>query len=205
MLDDWNPLSIPEIVISFEEVSVPWWIAGGLALDLFLGWETRPHADIDIEMFRSDRDVLFEVFPDWDLQLMSGGELTVFNPGQEIAPDVFGVWGRPSPAESWAFEIMLADGDLTEWMFRRDNAIALPGERLLRRTTDSVPYCTPEVQLLYKAKMARSKDDIDFARCLHRLTPAQRGWLADAIARSEPEHPWIAALHAANADSMNDA
>jgi hypothetical protein len=205
MHDLWNPLSVSEVRNRFEEVSIPWWIAGGLALDLFLGWETRPHADIDIEIFRSDRDVLFDVFPDWDLQLMSGGELSPFNRGQEIAPSVFGVWGRPSPADRWAVEIMLADGTMTEWMFRRDNAIALPGDQLLRRTADGVPYCTPEVQLLYKSKMARPKDDVDFARCLHRLTYAQRGWLADAIASSEPEHPWIVALHAANADSMNEA
>lgn len=203
--DDWNPLSIEEIRIRFEAVSIPWWIAGGLALDLFLGWETRPHADVDIEMFRSDRDVLFDVFPDWDLHLISSGELTSFNRGQEVAPDVFGVWGRPGPAEPWAVEIMLADGDLTEWMFRRDNAIALFGDQLVMRTADGVPYCTPEVQLLYKAKMARPKDDIDFARCLHRLTYSQRGWLSDAIARSESEHPWIVALLAANADSMNEA
>jgi hypothetical protein len=205
MLDDWNPLSIPEVLARFERVSTPWWIAGGHALDLFLGWETRPHADIDIEMFRSDKDALFDVFPDWDLQLMSGGELTAFDRGQEVAPNVFGIWCRRSPNRPWAVEIMLADGDMTEWMFRRDNAIALPGEQLLRRTADGVPYCAPEVQLLYKAKMARPKDDIDFARCLHRLTPAQRGWLADAIARSEPNHPWIVALHAANTDSMNEA
>lgn len=205
MQDQWHPLSIPEVRGRFDAVPIPWWIAGGLALDLFLGWETRPHADIDIEMFRSDRDVLFDVFPDWDLQLMSGGELTPFDRGREVATNVFGVWGRPSSAEPWAVEIMLADGDMTEWMFRRDNAIALPGEQLVMRTADGVPYCTPEVQLLYKAKMSRPKDDIDFARCLHRLTHSQRGWLADAIARSEPEHTWVVALQAANADSMNEA
>ena len=205
MHDDWNPLSVPEIRERFATVSIPWWVAGGLAIDLFLGWETRHHADIDIEMFRSDREVLFDVFPGWDLRLMSGGDLTRFDSGQDLAPEVFGVWGRPSMDDPWAVEFMLADGDMTEWRFRRDNAIALPGEQLLRRTVDGVPYCTPEVQLLYKAKMARPKDDIDFARCLHRLTYSQRGWLADAIATSEPDHSWIGALRAANAGSMNEA
>ena len=204
MHDDWSPLSVPEIRERFATVSTPWWVAGGLAIDLFLGWETRHHVDIDIEMFRSDREVLFDVFPGWDLRLMSGGDLTPFDAGQDLAPEVFGVWGRPGVDEPWAVEFMLADGDMTEWRFRRDNAIALSGERLLRRTVDGVPYCTPEVQLLYKAKMARPKDDIDFARCLHRLTHSQRDWLADAIARSEPEHPWIGALHSANAGSMNE-
>jgi hypothetical protein len=204
MHDDWKPLAVPEIGTRFSATSVPWWIAGGLAIDLFLGWRTRPHADVDVEMFRSDRDALFDVFSGWDLQLMSGGELAPFSRGEELAPEVFGVWCRPHPGGPWAVEIMLADGDSTAWKFRRDNEITLPGVQLLKRTPDGVPYCTPEVQLLYKAKMARPKDDIDFARCLHRLTSHQRVWLADAIAISEPDHAWIATLRAANAAPMNE-
>jgi hypothetical protein len=205
MNTEWNPLAIPEIRKRLDAFSVPWWIAGGLAIDLFLGWESRAHADVDIEMFRSDREILFDAFEGWDLNLMSGGELTPFHRGQELAPEVFGVWGRPGPAEPWAVEVMLADGDMSEWRFRRDDAIRLPGSQLLDHTDDGVPYCTPEVQLLYKSKMARSKDDIDFARCVHRLTSPQRGWLAAAIARSEPDHPWIRVLRAADIGSMNEA
>jgi hypothetical protein len=205
MNTEWNPPAIPEIRRRLDAFSVPWWIAGGLAIDLFLGWESRPHADVDIEMFRSDREILFDAFEGWDLNLISGGELTPFHRGQELAPEVFGVWGRPGPAEPWAVEVMLADGDMNEWRFRRDNSIRLPGSQLLDHTDDGVPYCTPEVQLLYKSKMARPKDDIDFARCVHRMTTTQRDWLANAIARSEPDHPWIRALHAADIGSMNEA
>ena len=202
---DWNPLEIAEIQSRFAATSAPWWIAGGRAIDLFLGWETRAHADIDIEMFRSDTDVLFDVFGGWELKLMSGGDLTPFSRDKDLAPEVFGVWGRPSPSDPWSVEVMLADGDMAEWKFRRDNSITLSGSHLLRRTDGGVPYCTPEVQLLYKSKMARAKDDVDFTRCLHRLTSSQRQWLWDAIARSEPDHPWIPALRVANIGSMNEA
>ncbi len=205
MEETWAPLTIDEVRTRFAEASVPWWIAGGHAIDLFLGWETRPHADIDIEMFRSDRDALFDVFAGWDLQLMTGGELAPCSRGQAIAGDVFGVWARPGPNEPWAVEIMLADGDMSEWRFRRDTAITMAGDQLLRHTSDGIPYCTPEVQLLYKSKMARPKDDVDLARCLHRLTPAQRDWLAIAITRSQPDHPWVTALLGANTGSMNEA
>lgn len=205
MDEPWEPLDIADVRSRFESVSVPWWIAGGVAIDLFLGWETRPHADLDVEMFRSDAEALFDVFAGWDLNLKSGGALTPFIRGQEPAPDVYSVWGRPSKASPWAVEVMLADGDTMEWRFRRDNAIRLVGSRLVRRTDGGVPYCSPEVQLLYKAKMARPKDDVDLVRCLHRLTTRQRDWLADAIARSEPDHPWIPTLHAASIGSMNEA
>lgn len=198
MDESWEPLEIAEVVSRFESVPVPWWVAGGVAIDLFLGWETRPHADLDIEMFRSDREALFDAFAGWDLWLNAGGALTPFVEGHEPSPEVFAVWGRPGATSPWRVEVMLADGDIAEWRFRRDNPIRLSGDQLVRRTEDGVPYCTPEVQLLYKSKMARPKDDVDLVRCLHRLTALQRRWLADAIARSEPDHPWIPALHAAN-------
>lgn len=173
MDSQWLPITVREVYARFSASSVPWWIAGGVAIDLLLGWETRPHADIDVEMFRSDRDALVDILHGWDLSLVSAGELTPFDPGQRVAENVYGVWGRPNPEASWAVVVMLADGDRSEWRFRRDNAITLSGDRLFNHTPSGIPYCTPEVQLLYKAKKARPKDDIDFARCLHRLTSSK--------------------------------
>jgi hypothetical protein len=36
----------------------PWAIAGGWALDLYFGFETRPHADVDIAILRPDQPKL---------------------------------------------------------------------------------------------------------------------------------------------------
>ena len=33
----------------------PWWVAGGWALDLFLGRKTRPHADLEFSILAADR------------------------------------------------------------------------------------------------------------------------------------------------------
>ena len=183
-----------EAVERFAAVDVDWWIAGGLAIDLFLGWESRQHDDIDIEMFRKDRDVLFDVFPEWELFTMAEGALTPWERGVAIEKPVFGIWGRPSSDQPWAVEVMLADGDGDRWRFRRDPSISMDRSRLTRVSSEGVRYCTPEVQLLYKAKQARPKDDVDFARCVHLMTDEQKDWLADALAGTEPSHPWIDAL-----------
>ena len=195
----WQPLTIEEVRERFAPAGVPWWIAGGQAIDLFLGRTTRPHDDIDIEMFRKDRERLFDVFPGWDLHAVGHGGLVPWEAGSVLAPHVFGIWGRPSADEPWAIEVMLADGDETAWRFRRDPDIELSGDRLVRRSPSGVPYCTPEVQLLYKSKMARPKDDADMARVLHRMSTSQRRWLADAMMRTDPDHPWIALLEMADA------
>lgn len=203
MNEEWQPLTIDHVQDRFAQFDVDWWIAGGHAIDLFVGWVTRPHADIDVEMFRTDREILFEVFAGWELFTVSHGGLMRWNRGANIAPHVFGVWGRPSVGAPWAIEVMLADGDRTCWRFRRDPDISLSGEQLLRTSHNGTPYCTPEVQMLYKSKMARPKDDVDMARVLHRMTSSQRQWLQDAIVRSDPCHPWIELLEMANLGSRD--
>ena len=38
----------------FAPLSIPWWIAGGWAIDVYLGRQTREHADIDVSVLRAD-------------------------------------------------------------------------------------------------------------------------------------------------------
>lgn len=192
----WEPMSVAEAHDRFMPWGVDWWVAGGHAIDLFLGWETRSHADLDVEMFRSDRAVLFDIFKGWDLHVVSEDHLRPWIDPEDIDDSVFGVWIRSTPDGPWQLEIMLADGHRNEWRFRRNPSITMSGERLIRTTMEGTPYCTPEVQLLYKSKQARPKDDIDLAHCLHRMTLEQRSWLGDAVARTSHTHAWVGALAA---------
>jgi hypothetical protein len=192
----WQPMSIAEAHDRFTPSGVDWWIAGGHAIDLFLGWETRSHADLDVEMFRSDKAVLFDIFKGWDLHVVSKDQLRPWIDPEDIDDSVFGVWIRLTPDGPWQLEIMLADGDRNKWRFRRDPSITMSGARLIRMTREGIPYCTPEVQFLYKSKQARPKDDVDLARCLHRMSPEQRSWLGAAVARTSRSHPWVRALAA---------
>jgi hypothetical protein len=50
----WRAVAPAEVLLWFSPLSVPWWIAGGWALDLFLGQVSRSHADIDVGIFRAD-------------------------------------------------------------------------------------------------------------------------------------------------------
>ena len=196
MDDRWNPLTIGEVAQRFSSLEVDWWIAGGWAIDCFLGWITRDHADLDIEMFRRDSDVLFDAFEGWELFAVGRGERSLWTRGDPIPPGAFGIWGRSSRRVPWGIEVILAEGDRSQWRFRRDPEITLSGSDLVRHTDDGIPYCTPEVQLLYKSKQARPKDDVDLTRTLWHMSRAQRTWLTDAIRRSDPHHPWIGVLEA---------
>ena len=40
-LDDWAPWTPKEVAERLKDVTVPWYVAGGWAIDLFLGRQTR--------------------------------------------------------------------------------------------------------------------------------------------------------------------
>jgi hypothetical protein len=189
-------MAIDRIAERFADTDIDWWIAGGHAIDLFLGWETRPHTDLDVEIFRSDSGRLFDVFDGWDLHAVSEGGSAPWIDPTNLDASVIGVWMRPDPTAPWQVEIVFGGGDRTEWRFRREPSIALSGSKLIRRTETGIPYGTPEVQLLYKSMQARPKDDIDLVRCLVRMTVEQRLWLSDAIVRTTANHAWVSVIEA---------
>jgi GNAT superfamily N-acetyltransferase len=57
----WDPLSCREAFQRLHARGIRAWVAGGWALDLFLGRQTRPHVDTDIVIRRSDQDGIAEV------------------------------------------------------------------------------------------------------------------------------------------------
>jgi hypothetical protein len=75
-------------------------------------------------------------------------------------------------------------------VFRRHPAVTRPLEQIGARTGDGVGYVRPEVALLFKAKAPRFKDRRDFDRVLPRMDRAARSWLASALERVHPGHPW---------------
>ncbi|MBO0793003.1 MAG: aminoglycoside adenylyltransferase, partial [Ktedonobacteraceae bacterium] len=62
------------------------------------------------------------------------------------------------------------------------------------RTSDGIPYLAPEIQLLYKSRGLRSKDEADFDSTLLYLDQERRQWLAQALTIVHPGHPWLAQL-----------
>jgi hypothetical protein len=90
---------------------------------------------------------------------------------------------------------MLDEACGQDWRSQRDPRISRPIASLGRVTADGIPYLAPEIQLFYKAKAARRKDQADFAAVLPVLTTPQRQWLHDAITLAyDQRHPWRARL-----------
>src|SRR5688572_32870582 len=108
--------------------------------------------------------------------------------------DVHSIWCRPTAADPWTIELMLDEADDDTWVYRREPRIRRPMSTVVRQSPDALPYLAPEIQLLYKSKGPRERDDVDFAQISPLLAADARMWLHDALELTAPDHKWIAVL-----------
>src|SRR5436309_9760576 len=78
----------------------PWYIAGGWAIDIFLGRETREHDDIDVSVLRNDQAKLRTHLAAWAFeQVVDGRAASVARRGMAQSPGSRGPrdFGDPRP------------------------------------------------------------------------------------------------------------
>jgi Aminoglycoside-2''-adenylyltransferase len=66
-LGPWDPLRPQDAVSELAAWAAPWWVAGGWAIDLLLGRQTREHGDLDLLVLRRDQASVREELRDWDV------------------------------------------------------------------------------------------------------------------------------------------
>jgi hypothetical protein len=195
-LGPWEPLTPPEVAALFHECPRPWWIAGGIAIDAFVGrGDRREHGDLDVGLLARDQAaVRAAVLADWDLHCADPpGSLRPWHPGETLQEPVHDVWARESADGPWRFDISLNPADGDEWAYRRDARIRMPLVDLVFRV-DGIPYLVPEVQLLFKSKGLRERDERDFEDAAPLLDAGRRRWLRDALHTCSPGHQWLSRL-----------
>ncbi|MEW5626504.1 amino acid transporter [Streptomyces hydrogenans] len=197
VLGRWVPDRPEDVAAVFAKVDFPWWIAGGYAIELAVGHELRTHGDLDVLVLRRDQALVRDLLADWDLYVADPpgqGALRPWRPGEVLRPPLHDIWCRRTPKAPWSVQLMLDEAEGTQWVSRRDPSIRLPIDQLGRTTETGIPYLAPEVQLFYKAKATRDKDETDFEAVLPLLDTPARAWLADAINVIVPNHPWLRRL-----------
>jgi len=182
--------------------NAPWWIAGGWALDVFRGATSRSHADLDIGILRRDVSTVLLGFSNWDVYEAKAGRLAARCPPRL---DVHSLWCRPTVGDPWTIELMLDESDGDTWVYRRDRRIRRSMATAIRHSPDGLPHLAPEIQLLYKSKAPRHRDEVDFAQIAPLLTADARRWLHDAIQLTAPDHKWIRDLRNYGAGARLDS
>lgn len=192
----WASLSIAEMQAVMTGFAAPWWIAGGWAVDLALGRQTRPHGDTDIAVLRRDQPALFDHLRGWDVQIVVSGRFTPWREGDWLeGGERFQFWVRREADAPWAFEILLEETDGEDWLYRRKPGVRLPLARFGAQDAKGTPHVSLPVALLYKSKGHDSpRNAADFEVAMAALDAPGRAWLTSALKATQPDHPWIERL-----------
>jgi hypothetical protein len=183
-LECWGVLAPRDAADFLSAARLPWWVAGGRALDIFLGKVTRVHKDLDIGIFRKDVASVLEFY----------GALTRLVEGDVPRAEINSLWCKRANAAHWELELMLDECDGEFWVLRRDARIRRLLSSAIRCNPEGITYLAPEIQLLYKARATRAKDQADFEQVVSHLTHDARTWLRESLKSIEPAHPWIPLL-----------
>ncbi len=93
-----------------------WGVAGGWAIDLFMGQETRRHSDVEVALFREDQHLLKKSLLDWSFEkvmkaeLITWGEVWLEFPVHEI-----------HGAHKQVGERLEVETKGSKWIFRRES------------------------------------------------------------------------------------
>jgi hypothetical protein len=169
-----------------------WCVAGGWAIDMFLGRKTRAHADFEIAIDREDQGRTREYFSGWLCA--------------KVVPSTEAVaWGKDEILELPLHELHVENGGIKieillneftdgAWVFRRDPRI-IREAGLFSLPLDGGPrILSPEIVLLYKAKINRDPDRADLLNAVPQLSESQRSWLQESLALAYPGHEWLSCI-----------
>jgi hypothetical protein len=191
----WIPLSLAEVKRIFDDAPFTWGLGGGYAIEQFLGAPIRTHDDVDIVIFRDEQIAAQQHLADWQLYAADPpGTLRKWNTGEYLPFGIHDIWGYRDGASGWEFQFMVAEVENGEWFHRRNPQIRGRRDRLITEY-NGWPCVRVEVQLMYKSKNGRPKDEMDFRACLPRLNAEQKGWLKTQLQILYPDgHSWIDVL-----------
>ena len=192
---------------------------GGQALDMFLGYESRVHGDIDICAFWEDRDRIIEhmLSKGYKVYEMLGGGRVHPVPGTaglvRLKKNIFCCLEdcplvKTYPVEEdgncWMeffhvgqtkldyIEFLFNDKSATHFEYSRNREISVELSQAILFAED-IPYLAPEIILLYKSTDTDREDyQQDFELAYQAMSHEQKQWLQSALKREFPDgHKWI--------------
>jgi hypothetical protein len=180
-----------QIASLMRDFKPDWFIAGGWAIDLFLGKQTRPHEDIEIAIFRKDQLNLQNYLKDWNLKKIVASELSEWKKDDFLELPVHEIQCFKENNEPQLLEVLLNETNGKDWILRRDKRITKPISKLFLTANSGIKFLRPEIVLLYKSKNPREKDEDDFIAVKDFLDFEGKEWLKNALSVCYSEHHWL--------------
>jgi hypothetical protein len=191
----WDCLDLGGAVDFFAGFDRPWWLVGGWAIEAFTN-APREHEDIDVSILACDAPALREFVGDrWHLWSLVDGRL---RPMTDRWPDLpepdAQIWVRRNAVSPWVMDMPVTPDVDGLWQNKKQPGHVASLEEVTWVTDEGVRMLNPEIVLLFKARLDRTKDRRDLARTLPLLSESRLTWLHDAVRHLWPEHPWLPQL-----------
>ncbi|MEP6665024.1 MAG: hypothetical protein ABJA81_01135 [Nocardioidaceae bacterium] len=186
----WEAFTPEQAKAIFDPTGLTWWLAGGWAIEAFTGTR-RHHEDIDVSMWRRDVPALVDAF-EGRFHVWAAGEgclCPLYDDRVDVPETADQVWIREHALAPWRADVLLNPDRDGRWVSRRDRDFDAPLDEVTWER-DGIRYLNPEIALAFKARLNRPKDQRDLEATLPLLDDRARAWLADYLARKEPEHAW---------------
>ncbi len=185
--------AVERVAAVMRQVEIWWAIAGGWALDLWLGEQTREHHDVEVVVRREDQTAAWDsLHNEWELSCIDppSSGWSPWRRDRRIESPSFQLKARDSSRE---FDLFLESTSMDTWFFRRDERVHRSIDKVITMRS-GVPIVDPAVQLLYMARSEEPKNQHDFEVARPALDDASAEWLRSALAVVHPGHPWLAQL-----------
>lgn len=178
--NNWQLLSIESLKQIIQDAAYDWYLAGGIALDEFLGRKTRDHEDIDILVNFKYLERILDYFNSYKVYTARNGSLSLSALNNIKSTD--SLWITKDENESFIIEILLFEEEEGHWIYKRDNAVRKKIEDIYFDKND-MKIIQPEIQLLYKMNSSnvREKDLYDYHNVYPVLEERQKAWLDSVL------------------------
>jgi len=173
-VDAWQPWTPAQLQERLEGASAPWYLVGGWALDIWHGYETRAHDDLEFCILEKDLDVFRNILAGYGIYTAHDGDVTYLANDEKPSPEIQQFWILETALARWRADLMTEPGDPDLWRYERDHSVQRQRSIMVEWSPDGIPYLNAAGVLLFKAKRCRAKDQLDFQNALPRLTPADR-------------------------------
>ncbi|MCG7419678.1 hypothetical protein MHJ97_04430 [Macrococcus epidermidis] len=174
--NNWQLLSIESLKQIMHDADFDWYLAGGIALDEFLGRKTRNHEDIDILVNFKYLERILDFFKNYKVYTARNGSLSLSLFNEVHSTD--SLWIAKDDEESFIIQILFFEEEAGHWIYKRNAAVRKKIENIYFVKND-MKIIQPEIQLLYKMNSSnvREKDLDDYHNIYPVLEEKQRAWL----------------------------
>lgn len=186
---NWAPSTLEEVQQELGDID--WILAGGIALEQFVGRSYREHGDIDVLIKREDQHKIYgQIEAERIFIATRKGKLSPAEPNQYYDKPIQDIWILDPTQTHWSLQIMLFDLLGERWVYKRNEQINLLLNDIYFEK-DGVKILKPEIQLLYKSKNIREKDQQDYEKIAPLLADNAMAWLKNSLTTCYGHHTWL--------------